>query len=211
MGKLAPLCQNVAALVLVCGFGVAVYSSTYASGPETVTDAPAEKALCSREFIASMCTPANSLDAEVQLNCSVDFKVMDCQMAAGRPNVISKRLRLAGASASNLVVDLAGALIDSGSGTYNHRRGDIVEVASVPLGNNEWSVPRNTMFRNAKIEGSLRVYGLGKNGEAARVKASSYNETHIEYVRKNAPSDITLESLDIKGYGRTPVYFSPGV
>ncbi|MBX2835880.1 MAG: right-handed parallel beta-helix repeat-containing protein, partial [Gammaproteobacteria bacterium] len=101
--------------------------------------------------------------------------------------------------------------IDSGSGTYNHRRGDIVEVASVPLGNNEWSVPRNIVFRNAKIEGSLRVYGLGKNGEAARVKASSYNESHVEYVRKNAPSDITLESLDIKGYGRTPVYFSPGV
>lgn len=66
-------------------------------------------------------------------------------------------------------------------------------------------------IRRCKINGSIRIVGLGLNGEASAVRESSTSEGHTERAQAAAPTRITLEGLTITGHGRTPVYLSPGV
>lgn len=170
-------------------------------------DAPDE---CSRDVISELCQVATPGNDSVDLHCNIDFNKLDCR-SVGLPNTITKRLRFSGNQASNITVDLAGAHIDAGVGTLNYKRGDIVEFVSSATNNERWSVPENIVFKNAHITGSLRLYGLGKNGEAPLVRASSYTEHHVDTLRTNAPNHINLENLEIIGLGRTPLYFAPGV
>jgi hypothetical protein len=69
----------------------------------------------------------------------------------------------------------------------------------------------NVTIKNCKIKGSIRVYGLGMNGEAEKVKESSHKEGHTERAQSAAPSKIYLSNLTIEGVNRIPVYLSPGV
>ena len=74
-----------------------------------------------------------------------------------------------------------------------------------------WDVPEKITIRNGRIRGSIRIYGLGVNGEAAKVRESSHHEGHTARAQAAAPRAILLEDLKIEADHRIPLYLGPGV
>ena len=74
-----------------------------------------------------------------------------------------------------------------------------------------WDVPERITIRNGSIRGSIRIYGLGVNGEAAKVRESSHREGHTAWAQAVAPRAILLEDLKIEADHRIPLYLGPGV
>jgi parallel beta-helix repeat protein len=74
-----------------------------------------------------------------------------------------------------------------------------------------WDVPERITIRNGRIRGSIRIYGLGVNGEAAKVRESSHREGHTARAQASAPRAILLEDLQIEADQRIPLYLGPGV
>jgi hypothetical protein len=68
----------------------------------------------------------------------------------------------------------------------------------------------NVTIRRCKINGSIRTIGLGHNGEASGVKASSTRLGHTERAQAVAPKNTTLYAVTITGHGRIPLYLGPG-
>lgn len=173
--------------------------------------APARAApACDVGQIRELCAAATPRRASVEVVCAIDFAALDCERAAGTPNVLTKRLRFVGERASGIVADFAGARLDAGPGTPNHRRGDIVEIVSRHVGG-RWRRPEGVTLRNLALIGSVRLRGMGANAEAAAVRDSSRRPGHVRRLRGAAPRRIVLERLEIVGTGRNPVYFGPGV
>lgn len=69
----------------------------------------------------------------------------------------------------------------------------------------------NVAIRRCKINGSVRIVGLGNNGEAKAVKESSLSIGHTERAQAAAPSNTHLWKVTITGHGRIPLYIAPGV
>ena len=69
----------------------------------------------------------------------------------------------------------------------------------------------NITIKNCKLKGSIRVYGLGMNGEDEKVKESSHKEGHTERAQAAAPSNVLISNMKIEGVNRIPVYLAPGV
>lgn len=108
-----------------------------------------------------------------------------------------------GADASGQVIDLAGGWFNDGKLTE-------VLIRSLP-GKDGWSRPENITIRNGKLRGSIRIMGLGRNGEAEAVRVSSRREGHTERAQGAAPTNITIENLSIEAEYRIPLYLAPGV
>lgn len=70
---------------------------------------------------------------------------------------------------------------------------------------------KDVTVKNCKLKGSIRVLGLGMNGEAEEVKKSSYKAGHTERAQAAAPSNVLLSNLTIEGVQRIPLYLAPGV
>jgi hypothetical protein len=68
----------------------------------------------------------------------------------------------------------------------------------------------NVTIKRCKINGSIRTIGLGHNGEAPDVKASSVKAGHTERAQAAAPKNAVLYAVTITGYGRIPLYLGPG-
>ena len=68
----------------------------------------------------------------------------------------------------------------------------------------------NVTIRHCKINGSIRTIGLGHNGEAPGVKASSTKAGHTERAQATAPKNTVLYAVTITGHGRIPLYLGPG-
>ena len=69
----------------------------------------------------------------------------------------------------------------------------------------------NITIKNCKLKGSIRVYGLGKNGEDEEVKKSSHKAGHTERAQAAAPSNVLISNMKIESVNRIPVYLAPGV
>jgi parallel beta-helix repeat protein len=74
-----------------------------------------------------------------------------------------------------------------------------------------WDVPEKITIRNGRIRGSIRIFGLGVNGEAPKVRESSHREGHTARAQAAAPRAILLEDLKIEADHRIPLYLGPGV
>jgi hypothetical protein len=74
-----------------------------------------------------------------------------------------------------------------------------------------WDVPEKITIRNGRVRGSIRIYGLGVNGEAPKVRESSHREGHTSRAQAAAPRAILLEDLKIEADHRIPLYLGPGV
>jgi parallel beta-helix repeat protein len=70
---------------------------------------------------------------------------------------------------------------------------------------------QNVTIQNCKLKGSIKIYGLGVNGQAEAVRESSKKENHTKNAQENAPSNILISNVTIEGYQKVPVYISPGV
>jgi parallel beta-helix repeat protein len=76
--------------------------------------------------------------------------------------------------------------------------------------NGKWLVPENITIKNFIVKGSVRIIGLGINGEGELVKKSSKNKNHTEYAQSVAPKNIVFDNIKIEANKRSPFYVAPG-
>lgn len=113
------------------------------------------------------------------------------------------RIVLAGKEAS-------GTVIDCGGGWYNEGRPTELVIRSVETSAG-WERPEGIEIRNCRIRGSIRVIGLGRNGESEGVRASSHHEGHTRRAQDAAPTRILISGVEIEAAHRIPLYLAPGV
>ena len=114
-----------------------------------------------------------------------------------------ERVVLAGSGASDTVIDLQGGWFNEG------KPSEIVIRSQERRGG--WDVPQRITIRNGRLRGAIRIFGMGRNGEAPRVRESSVSEGHAERAQAAAPREIVLENLQIEAAHRIPLYLGPGV
>lgn len=102
-----------------------------------------------------------------------------------------------------------GTVLDLGDGWLNGGKTTEVRIKSLKTADG-WRRPENIVIRNGKIRGSIRIVGLGRNGEDEQVRASSVHEGHTERAQAAAPRHIVLENLHIEADYRIPLYLAPG-
>lgn len=69
----------------------------------------------------------------------------------------------------------------------------------------------NITIQNCKLKGSIRIYGLGLNGESEEVRKSSLNINHTQNAQSFAPRNIQISNVTFESVQRIPLYISPGV
>jgi len=114
-----------------------------------------------------------------------------------------EKFQLVGGAASGTVIDLQGGWFNEGKPTEILIRSRLVDGG--------WDVPERIVIRNGSLRGSIRIAGLGRNGEAPGVRESSLREGHTERAQAAAPREIVLENLQIEADHRIPLYLGPGV
>ena len=110
---------------------------------------------------------------------------------------------LEGSGENGRVIDLQGGWLNEGKLTEMVIRSKDMEKG--------WDVPERITIRNGRIRGSIRIFGLGVNGEAPKVRESSHREGHTARAQAAAPRVILLEDLQIEADHRIPLYLGPGV
>jgi hypothetical protein len=168
---------------------------------------PASAAIqCPDEF-------TNSVRAPITRNTPLkDHEVtLDCDLVLRAQDVVQKRIVLAGSESSRVTIDCNGATLDGGVGRPNDGE-DMIDVRSLLVREEIWDRPTDITIRNCNIIGSVRIQGMGKNGEAPLVRESSrQDDGHVTRLRRAAPSRILLDNLTITSTARTALYVSPGV
>jgi parallel beta-helix repeat protein len=114
-----------------------------------------------------------------------------------------EKYTLEGSGESGRVIDLQGGWMNEGKLTELVIRSQETEKG--------WDAPEKITVRNGKLRGSIRIFGLGVNGEAPKVRESSHREGHTERAQAAAPRAILLEDLEIEADHRIPLYLGPGV
>lgn len=170
---------------------------------------------CDLEKYHEVIEPASSINKSVHLLCDLELDGSE---------VITKKIIIEGSSASNISINCNNAQLNGGNGTINSGQ-DMIEVRSKRyLKDSElvqnypnydsqyaWSVPSGIKIENCRIKGSVRLWGMGKNGEEEDVRYSSTFSDHPLRIRNNAPSYVKLDNVTIDGTGRIPLYIAPGV
>ena len=165
---------------------------------------------------------------------------IDCNLTLDPRYPITKRMIFEGPSASGVTLDCNGTKIDCGKPRSVNYNGDMIEVRSTYtdgfIDNKKiriWHRPEKITIKNCLIKGSVRIWGMSKNGEGSgseyptgkfvRInnrkievegnffKESSRSLNHEIRARNNAPTNIVLDHVTISGVNRNPVYFAPGV
>lgn len=102
-----------------------------------------------------------------------------------------------------------GRILDGNGGWINGGRFTEIVIQS-EWENGRWERPDGVIIRNGKLRGSIRVVGLGRNGEAKGVRESSIRPGHTERAREAAPRGIILSNLEIEADRAIPIYLGPG-
>lgn len=102
-----------------------------------------------------------------------------------------------------------GRILDGGGGWINEGRFTEIVIRS-EWKDGHWERPDGIIIRNGKLRGSIRVVGLGRNGEAEGVRESSILPGHTERAQEAAPRDVVISGLEIEADRAIPVYLSPG-
>lgn len=186
-------------------------------------DAHAAPPPCTNTQIENICAPATATASRVVLACNIDFNQRSCATVMDRPNRITKKLIVEGSEMSGMLIDCAGGEIYAGPGSINYKKGDTIEIRSIERSRTQLDLandrviegvydrPTNVTVRNCNVTGAIRVWGIGKNGEASGLKLSSRLRGHTRRTRNAAPRDILLDNITLTGTGRNPLYFAPGV
>lgn len=102
-----------------------------------------------------------------------------------------------------------GRILDGGGGWINGGRFTEIVIQS-EWKDGRWERPDGIIIRNGKLRGSIRVVGLGRNGEAKGVRESSTSLGHTERAQEAAPRDAVISGLEIEADRAMPVYLAPG-
>lgn len=102
-------------------------------------------------------------------------------------------------------VEKSETIIDCKGGKFNSGKLTEIQIKS----SLEKKV-ENIQIKNCKLNGSIRIYGLGMNGESEGVNESSKKEDHTERAQKAAPSNVLISNMEIRSTQRIPIYMSPG-
>jgi len=119
------------------------------------------------------------------------------------PDPCLEPMMLSGAEASHQIIDGGGHWLNEGKLTE-------LIVCSRKTAHG-WERPQQLIIRNCRIRGSIRIMGMGRNGEAAEVKESSRSLGHTERAQAAAPTDIVISNVEIEAHHRIPLYLAPGV
>jgi Right handed beta helix region len=163
---------------------------------------------CAGAQAAENCKP----EVRIELTSKPLAKSYDltCNLRLEPVDTLLTRVILTGPQATGVTLDCNGATLDGGVGKLNDGK-DMIEVRSV-LRNGEWLRPEDITVRNCNIIGSMRIMGMGQNGEADAVRESSrMDANHVQRLRAAAPTRITLDNLTVTGTSRSPIYLAPGV
>lgn len=155
---------------------------------------------CSDQVYDELLQPATAKKRAIHVKCDLTLEAS---------NIITKRILLVGKQSSDVSINCNGATLEGGVNSLNNGK-DMIELRSQHRKNGTWSVPSNIQIKNCQINGSVRVYGMGRNGEAKAVKQSSLTKNHVNNLRQNAPSAIRFDNIKLNGTGRVPFYLGPG-
>jgi len=136
--------------------------------------------------------------------------LLACRATLTPDQAIVRPVRIIGAEAS-------GAQLDCGGGTVG--RPEVPVAASAPtiaiwsrrIDAALWSRPTDVRIRNCRINGAVRVWGIGADGRYDDLRASSRTRDHTDRLQATAPSHVTLENVTIRAAGTIPLYVGPGV
>ena len=161
---------------------------------------------CDGATRARLLAPATPGDDAITLGCSVTL---------GPRDVVGRRVILEGRGASGVELACNGATIRPAVPPRDFTVLTL-EIRSMPVppgsdGAPRWDRPEGATIRGCRIEGSVRVWGMGLNGQGAAVRASSHALGHTERAQAAAPSRISLLDSTITGSVGIPLYLAPGV
>ena len=139
------------------------------------------------------------------LESSTSPVVISCSLALEADTVIQTPIILSGSAASQSIIDCHGGTIRSNASDQV-----ALTIASVHQSDGGWDVPKHIAIRHCRIEGGIRIIGMGENGEAELVRQSSLSVGHTARAQAAAPSDIMLSDLKIMTKGAIPLYVGPG-
>ncbi|MGU3457583.1 right-handed parallel beta-helix repeat-containing protein [Brevundimonas sp. M1A4_2e] len=136
--------------------------------------------------------------------------LLACRATLTPDQTIVRPVRIIGAEAS-------GAQLDCGGGTVG--RPEVPVAASAPtiaiwsrrIDAALWSRPTDVRIRNCRINGAVRVWGMGADGRYDDLRASSRTKDHTARLQATAPSHVTLANVTIRAAGTIPLYVGPGV
>ena len=115
----------------------------------------------------------------------------------------AERLVLTGARASHKILDAHGGWFNEGKVTEL-----IIESEQTTNG---WERPEGIVLRNGRLRGAIRILGMGRNGQAPLVRASSRARGHTERAQAAAPTGIVISNVTIEAAERIALYLAPGV
>lgn len=140
--------------------------------------------------------------------------VLDCSPVLGPRTRITKRIVLAGRAADGVVIDCGGGAIGrpDAQPTFPNPSVEIRsrKIAADPA-RAVWERPSGIVIRNCRIDGPIRIWGLGINGQGEDVRRSSISLGHTERAQAAAPTRIRIEASELTAHGGTPLYLGPGV
>jgi len=182
--------------------GGLAFAGLVAAAGSVAASLPGHAAPCSPEVVADVLAPATAQKRSVNLVCDLRLSKKD---------VVSKQIVLAGKAASGVKLDCDGGTLGDPKSVNAtvpmlaiRSRGDTAEAMAEDR-------PQSVTVQRCRITGGIAVVGLGPNGEAERVKQSSFRAGHTERAQAAAPTDITLSDLTIIATGPSALYLSPGV
>ncbi|NDP20393.1 MAG: hypothetical protein GZ091_04850 [Paludibacter sp.] len=109
-----------------------------------------------------------------------------------------------------ITIDKSDTVIDCKGGYFNDGKSTYLVISSINT-TNGWIQTKNITIQNCTIKGGIRILGLGKNGQAAGVKESSFSLGHTERAKAAAPTNIKFSNVIIEATdGLTPMYLAPG-
>ncbi len=167
------------------------------------------------------CSPEQNAEVFRQTTESLDLSCLP--VFAGANNHITRPIVIAGDQLNGATIDCAGGSIGDGDARVFTIRSSTDLVPAVNqyghfehifsdiefLKTSQWKLPQNITIKNCQINGGVRIYGAGRNGQAETVKLSSHHLDHTARLRTIAPRDIFFENIEFSVSGSTSVYISP--
>lgn len=103
-----------------------------------------------------------------------------------------------------------GTVLDGHGDWFNEGKLTEIIIASKKSGD-AWDRPSDIVIRNGRLKGSIRVMGMGRNGQGEEVRKSSCSEGHTGRAQAAAPTRILISNVEVVAAGRIPIYLAPGV